>query len=225
MAAELADVLQPIRHVLLDFDGPVCSVFAGLPAPEVAHRLRMALLAAGEPVPAEVEQESDPLAVLRSIADVRPDAAPLADVELTRLETEAVQTAQPNPEGAALLQACARSGRGVSVVSNNAGSAIKAYLSAHGLDGYVVAVFGRTPGDPSSMKPSPQLLLEAMNAAAVKPGECIFIGDAARDVEAGHAAGVQTIGYANKPGKEAKLTAAGAVVVVDSMGFLAESLT
>lgn len=221
---ELADALRPVRHVLLDFDGPVCSVFAGLPAPEVAHRLRMALLAAGELPPAEVEEESDPLAVLRSIADARPDLVPLADAELTRLETEAVRTARPNPEGASLLQACARSGRGVSVVSNNASAAIEAYLSAHGLGGYVTGVFGRAPGDPSSMKPSPQLLLEAMDAAAVKPGECMFIGDAVRDVEAGHAAGVQTIGFANKPGKGARLAAAGAVVVVDSVGHIVEAL-
>ncbi|MET8544122.1 hypothetical protein ABZW03_26250 [Kitasatospora sp. NPDC004799] len=31
---QLADVLRPVKHVLLDFDGPVCSVFAGLPAPD-----------------------------------------------------------------------------------------------------------------------------------------------------------------------------------------------
>ncbi|MFF2541659.1 hypothetical protein ACFVUY_03765 [Kitasatospora sp. NPDC058063] len=29
MSQQLADVLRPVKHVLLDFDGPVCSVFAG----------------------------------------------------------------------------------------------------------------------------------------------------------------------------------------------------
>ena len=29
----LIDVMRPVRHVLLDFDGPVCSVFGELPAP------------------------------------------------------------------------------------------------------------------------------------------------------------------------------------------------
>ncbi|MFF1794607.1 HAD family hydrolase [Kitasatospora sp. NPDC058263] len=52
----------------------------------------------------------------------------------------------------------------------------------------------------------------------------MFIGDAARDVEAGEAAGIQTIGYANKRGKDAKLAAAGAVVIVDSMELIADAL-
>lgn len=43
----LQDVLRPVKHVLLDFDGPVCSVFAGLPAPEVAARLSASLAAPG----------------------------------------------------------------------------------------------------------------------------------------------------------------------------------
>ncbi|MFF7453056.1 HAD family hydrolase [Kitasatospora sp. NPDC008115] len=102
--------------------------------------------------------------------------------------------------------------------------AIETYLSAHGLSGYVAGVFGRTPGDPSSMKPNPRLLLEAMDAVGAKPENCVFIGDAARDVEAGDAAGVPTIGFANKPGKGVKLAAAGAVAIVDSMQRIADAL-
>ncbi|MEV7177026.1 HAD-IA family hydrolase [Kitasatospora sp. NPDC093679] len=220
----LADVLRPVKHVLLDFDGPVCSVFAGLPAPKVADRLRRALLAAGGQSPVGGEAETDPLALLRLIADARPDLAGAADGALTDLEIEAVRAGRPNPGGESVLRACASSGRSVSVVSNNAGAAIATYLSARGLSGYVAGVFGRAPGDPSSMKPNPRLLLEAMDAAASEPEECIFIGDAARDVEAGDAAGVATIGYANKPGKDVKLAAAGAVVVVGSMQLIADAL-
>ncbi|MFD7829177.1 HAD family hydrolase [Kitasatospora sp. NPDC059803] len=222
---QLADVLRPVKHVLLDFDGPVCSVFAGLPAPEVARRLRESLLAVGEQAPAAGEAESDPLALLRLVADARPDLAASTDAALAALETEAVRIGNPNPGGESVLLACARSGRSVSVVSNNAGAAIEAYLTDHGLSGYVAGVFGRVPGDPSSMKPNPRLLVDAMGAVGAKPAECVFIGDAARDVEAGDAAGVPTIGYANKPGKDAKLASAGAVVVVDSMQRIADALS
>ncbi|MEU6967387.1 HAD-IA family hydrolase [Kitasatospora aureofaciens] len=221
----LADALRPVKHVLLDFDGPVCSVFAGLPAPEVARRLREGLLATGEQAPAGAEAESDPLALLRLVSDARPDLTESTDAALAALETEAVQVGQPTPGGESVLRACARSGRLVSVVSNNAGAAIEVYLSEHGLSRYVAGVFGRAPGDPSSMKPNPRLLLEAMEAAGTGPEHCIFIGDAARDVEAGEAAGVPTIGYANKPGKDAKLAAAGAVVIVGSMELIADALT
>ncbi|MER5350361.1 HAD family hydrolase [Kitasatospora sp. NPDC002551] len=221
---QLADVLRPVKHVLLDFDGPVCSVFAGLPAPEVARRLREGLLAIGEQAPAGAEEESDPLALLRLISDTRPDLTDRTDAALAALETEAVQVARPTPGGELVLRACARSGRLVSVVSNNAGAAIEAYLAEHGLSDYVAGVFGRAPGDPSSMKPNPRLLFEAMEAAGTRPEHCIFIGDAARDVEAGGAADVPTIGYANKPGKSAKLTAAGAVVIVGSMQLIAGAI-
>ncbi|KQV05623.1 MULTISPECIES: HAD family hydrolase [unclassified Kitasatospora] len=223
-SSSLADLLRPVKHVLLDFDGPVCSVFAGLPAPEVARRLRLGLLAVGGQALDGVEAETDPLALLRLIADRHPDLAATTDSSLASLETEAVLMARPNPGGESVLRACARTGRSVSLVSNNAGSAIEAYLTAQGLSGYVAGVFGRTPGDPSSMKPDPRLLLEAMEVVGSKPEQSIFIGDAARDVQAGAAAGVATIGYANKPGKASVLAAAGAVVVVDSMQHIAEAI-
>ncbi|MFE7594471.1 HAD family hydrolase [Kitasatospora sp. NPDC057512] len=222
---QLADVLRPVKHVLLDFDGPVCSVFAGLPAPEVARRLCEDLLAAGERAPAGAEEENDPLALLRLISGARPDLTASADAVLTALETEAVRVARPTLGGESVLRAAVRSGRLVSVVSNNSGAAIETYLTEHGLSGYVAGVFGRAPGDPSSMKPSPRLLLETMEAAGTGPEHCIFIGDAARDVEAGKAAGVPTIGYANRPGKDVRLAAAGAVVIVDSMELIADALT
>ncbi|MFD5088097.1 HAD family hydrolase [Kitasatospora sp. NPDC058406] len=221
---QLADVLRPVKNVLLDFDGPVCSVFAGLPVPEVARRLREDLSAAGEEVPAGAEEETDPLALLRLISDARPDLTESMDAALVALETEAVRVARPTPGGESVLRAAVRSGRLVSIVSNNSGAAIETYLSEHGLSDYGAGVFGRAPGDPSSMKPNPRLLLEAMQAAGTRPDYCIFIGDAARDVEAGEAAGVPTIGYANKPGKDAKLTAAGAAVIADSMGLIAAAL-
>uniref|UniRef100_A0AAU1LVA0 HAD-IA family hydrolase n=1 Tax=Streptomyces sp. NBC_00148 TaxID=2903626 RepID=A0AAU1LVA0_9ACTN len=88
----------------------------------------------------------------------------------------------------------------------------------------VAGVFGRVPGDPTSMKPNPGLLLDAMSASSAVPASCIFIGDAARDVEAGTAAGLATIGYANKAGTAATLTAAGAVVVTESMSAIAAAL-
>ncbi|MFI6153318.1 HAD family hydrolase [Kitasatospora sp. NPDC051170] len=222
---QLAAVLRPVKHILLDFDGPVCSVFAGLPAPVVARRLREGWFAAGAQAPPGVEEETDPLALLRLIADARPDLTASTDTALATLENEAVQVARPTPGGESLLRAAVLSGRLVSVVSNNAGAAIESYLAEHGLTDYVAGVFGRAPGEPSSMKPNPRLLLEAMEAAGTGPVQCVFIGDAVRDIEAGEAAAVPTIGYANKPGKDAKLAAAGAVIVVDSMQHIADALT
>ncbi|MFI1203808.1 HAD family hydrolase [Streptomyces sp. NPDC020883] len=218
---ELASVLAPVRHVLLDFDGPVCSVFAGFPAPDVARRLVELLSGPGGSLPGR--EEPDPLALLRRIADEREDLVSVADEALAQLEVEAVDQAQPTPGGVAFLEACAASGRSVWMVSNNATVAIDHYLNTHGLGRLVAGQFGRVSGQPKSMKPSPRLLSAAMRAAEAKPGDCIFVGDAVRDVEAAHAAGMEAIGYANKPGKDATLTAAGAVAVVTSMDDLARA--
>ena len=39
-ARSAAELVARAKLILLDFDGPVCSVFAGLPAAQVAERLR-----------------------------------------------------------------------------------------------------------------------------------------------------------------------------------------
>ncbi|AQW52297.1 hypothetical protein SHXM_05760 [Streptomyces hygroscopicus] len=224
MASEnTSSTLGPVRHVLLDFDGPVCSVFAGFPAEDVARRLVDLLRDADGPPPGH--EESDPLAMLRRIAEARKDLVPAADEHLTRLEVEAVKRARPTPGGVGFMEACAATGRAVWVVSNNATAAIERYLSVHGLTELVAGTFGRIAGRPESMKPSPELLIAAMRAADAKPGECVFIGDAVRDVEAAHAAGMEAIGYANKPHKVDALTAAGSVAVVTSMETLAAGVT
>jgi len=54
-------------------------------------------------------------------------------------------------------------------------------------------------------KPSPETLLLACKEAQVNPESCIYIGDAARDIEAGKAAGMKTVvalfGYIDKTDK------------------------
>ena len=218
----LAGVLRGVRHLLADFDGPFCSVFAGLPADEVAARLLQRLADGGHSVDPAWRDESDPLALLRRIDDESPQLVPAADEALTELETEATQLARPNPEIERVLEACEATGRSVIVVSNNAALAIRGYLEKHALVSRVVDVVGRVPGVPASMKPSPRLLLDAMGEGPAS--EYVFLGDAVRDVEAGHAAGVPTIGYANKPRKVRALADAGAVAVYESLLPVAEAL-
>jgi N-acetyl-D-muramate 6-phosphate phosphatase len=222
--SSLSRVLASKKHVLVDFDGPICSVFAGVPASVVAQGLRSDLVNRGGEIPAAYESETDPLALLRRISIEQPDLTVAADEALTRWEEKAVLSARPTVGGRELLEACIIFGRKVWLVSNNASSAISTYLAMHGLKGQVSGVFGRVVGDPSSMKPSPRLLIDAMSTAAAVPQDCIFIGDAVRDVQAGDAAGIDTIGYANKQGKKDALAAAGAVVVVESMISVANAL-
>jgi phosphoglycolate phosphatase len=218
---ELASILAPVRHVLLDFDGPVCSIFAGFPAADVARRL--AELLTGPEGPPPGHELTDPLAMLRHLADVQPELVPAADDALAQMEVEAVAKAQPTEGAVQLLEACAATDRQVWLVSNNATAALDQYVDTHQLKLLVAGCFGRVPGRPKSMKPSPELLLATMRAAHAEPTACIFIGDAVRDVEAAQAAGMPAIGYANKPGKAEALAEAGAVSVVTAMKALAEA--
>jgi hypothetical protein len=59
-----ATVLRRTRFMLLDFDGPVYSIFAGLPAKRVAAELLTILTTYGQPISAGVDQ-ADPLDVIR----------------------------------------------------------------------------------------------------------------------------------------------------------------
>jgi phosphoglycolate phosphatase len=210
-----------VRHVLLDFDGPVCSVFAGFPAADVARRL--AELLTGPEGPPPGHELTDPLAMLRHIADARPDLVPAADEALALMEIEAIAQARPTDGAVEFLEACAATGRQVWLVSNNATPALDRYVSTHQLKPLVAGSFGRVPGRPESMKPSPELLFAALQAAHTIPAGGIFIGDAVRDIEAAQAAEMSAIGYANRSGKAEALAKAGAVSVVTSMKALAEA--
>jgi phosphoglycolate phosphatase len=141
---------------------------------------------------------------------------------LQRAELTAVKTARPTPGAAEAIAACNATGRLVAVVSNNYAEAVSQYLARAALTEGVTHVEGRNPADPTLMKPDPHLLETTINALSVAPSACVFVGDQTTDIEAGRAAGVATIGYANKPGKAQALKSADAVLT--SMFDLARAI-
>jgi beta-phosphoglucomutase-like phosphatase (HAD superfamily) len=105
----------------------------------------------------------------------------------------------------------------VAIVSNNCQEAITAYLERVGLAGSVCHVEGRSPDDPRLMKPNPYLVERAIRALGTTPAACVFVGDQQDDVQAGRAAGVATVGYANKVVKAEVLRRAGADTIVTDL--------
>lgn len=226
-ASSLADILGHARVLLLDFDGPICDMFAGRAAKLVTDDARALFAAHGGTITDELAPAEGPLQLLRDLADV--DENP----ELTRTVTDAVRdaeitavaTAHPTPGSEDALQAASATGRRVAIVSNNADEAVRAYLNRHGLDRYVDRVIGRYDGmNLEFLKPHQHLVQLALDTLHAAPAETVFVGDSTDDIEAGHTAGVTTIGYANKPGKRDRLTAAGADTVIDTMTELADAL-
>jgi phosphoglycolate phosphatase len=77
-------------------------------------------------------------------------------------------------------------------------------------------VAARTSHDPNLLKPSPYLLNQAIVALGVVPTDCVLVGDSVTDMQAAQLAGVLRVGYANKLGKSADLSRAGAQDVITS---------
>ena len=89
------------------------------------------------------------------------------------------------------------------IVTNKPAALTESLLSRLGLSGLPGAVVG---GDTlPQRKPHPAPLLHAAREIGIDPGDCIYLGDAERDIEAGRAAGMRTIatsyGYI-RPGED-----------------------
>jgi beta-phosphoglucomutase-like phosphatase (HAD superfamily) len=219
-ASDLDAILTRTRHLLLDFDGPICSIFAGLPAATVAGRLRK-LLGDHPQMPGDIASTPDPFAVFAYAATVSEDLAAQVETEMTDLELAAVATAAPTRYVHEVVTACQDSGRTVAVVSNNSARAVHSYLARHGLADRISLVVARTDHDPALLKPSPHLITWAVVSLDAGPGECTLVGDSVTDIQGARLAGVQSIGYVNKPGKRERFTAAGAGAIINSLADLA----
>ncbi|WFE62889.1 HAD family phosphatase [Micromonospora sp. WMMD714] len=225
MNTELDRLLAGVGALLLDFDGPVCSVFAGYPAPQVAAELVEVLRKHSVDVPPDLAGEPDPLEVLRRVgATGDQDVTRAVEDALCAAERRAVETAEPTPYGREVIVAARQAGMPVAVVSNNSADAVGAYLAAHRLASCVSPVVGRAYSAPDNMKPNPAPILQAVRFLGKRPRRCVLIGDSLSDIEGSRAAGVQVIGYANRPTKVDEFQAARADVVIKSMVEIAEVL-
>jgi phosphoglycolate phosphatase len=220
LAGPLGEILTRARYILLDFDGPVCDIFAGLPATTVADRLRKLITGQGITMPSAVANSPDPIEIFTYSATVSTDLAAQVEAEMADQELAAVPTARPTPYVHDVVTSCRDSGRSVAVVSNNSHRAVSAYLVRHGLDDRIELVSARTSSDPALLKPSPHLIQQAIAGLKAPAPECVLIGDSTTDMQAAILAGTPCIGYANRPGKHAALAAAGATAVVSSLADL-----
>ncbi|GIF75299.1 HAD family hydrolase [Asanoa siamensis] len=214
-ANQLAQLIRDRSLLLLDFDGPVCSVFAGYPARSIASELRQMTGVNTT----DFNDENDPLRLLMRLSRVaRPEVTQMVANALREKEILAIETAMPTPGSAELIRAARASGRQIAIVSNNSIGAIHAYLASHGLASSIDHVSARYDGmNPARLKPDAELLRRALAATGVAPDRAIFIGDSLSDVAAGTASNIHTIGYANRRSKKDALRAAGAVNVVEDL--------
>lgn len=215
---EIEAVLARTSAVLLDFDGPVCSVFSTFRNAKAAAALRDSLSIDGLP-PAD-----DPLALFADVAKIHPESAEQAEAELAALESQAVRTAAATPGAVAALERFASDGRPVVLVSNNSVKAVRAYVKQHQLGHLVADIVARSSSDASLMKPNPHLLNTAIATLGVEASACVMIGDSVTDVQAARRAGCAAVAYANKPRKINLFSRLGCDAVIGSMAELALDL-
>lgn len=221
----LARMLADSAALLLDFDGPVCSVFAGFPAPAVVEQLCVVIADGGfGELPPEIEKSEDPFDVLNYAATLGETEARFVNAAFAAHEAEAITTATPTPGAHDFLRRWSTTGRPLAIVSNNSSLAIEAYLDLHSLRPYVAHISARSEPDPVLLKPSPYLLNNAFAALGIGPNDAVMVGDSTTDMGAARAAATHAIGYANKPGKARRLTEAGAEYVIAQMVELTAAL-
>ncbi|MDT0438550.1 HAD-IA family hydrolase [Streptomyces sp. NPDC005840] len=218
---ELRNLITRPRVVLWDFDGPVCRLFAGYPARDVAADLIGWLEGRGlRNLLTDDEQEThDPQVVLRAVDRLRPGSDLVTELEerLTRHELDAEPSAWPTPYADPLIRTWTAVGARLAVATNNSATVVRAYLEGRGLlSCFAPHIYGRTQ-DLHRLKPHPHCLNQALNATGTAPEAALMIGDAPSDCAAAAEAGVPFLGFARNERKAALLRQAGAETVVDSL--------
>jgi phosphoglycolate phosphatase len=221
----LRRILANTEALLLDFDGPICSVFAGFPASIVADQLRQILTESSQvELPPRVAASGDPFDVLSYAATLGTDVARYVEAAFRAHELEAISTATPTPAAHDLIIKWNKSNRPLAIVSNNSIVAIETYLKIYRLKQFVEYISARSSSDVALLKPNPYLIDRAVTVLGVAATEVAFIGDSKTDIKAAKAANVKIIGYANKPWKYNQFAALQADALTSSIATILDNV-
>lgn len=212
--------------VLVDFDGPLARLLPGGRWLEVSALVRARAGELGGPeLEAALDGEPDHVQCLRRVHELAPDVVPGLAAEVTRLELEAAPQVAPGEHALAFLEGCLGRGAAVVVVTNNDPRVVPLVLdpARPGLSARLDGILGRADDRLAELKPSPVMLVEALQLTGAAPPDAVFLGDSVTDVEAGRGAGVAVVGVAEEPERRAELLAAGALAAVPDVGHLIRS--
>ena len=205
--AALDAILSRARHLIFDFDGPVCDLSAAMP-PDTASQLRAILHTQAADLPPAVADTDDPLQILSCAAGISPAAAARIDAQLTAFEAAAAAEATSTAYLDEALAACRDSGRSTAVVSRHSAEAVSSYLNAHGLADQIRHIIAPASYPPGHLQTAAHLIEDTIHALGVKPAECALITASTIIIETGRNAGTDSIGYATTLAASEHLTAA-----------------
>ncbi|HEY4969331.1 MAG TPA: phosphoglycolate phosphatase [Steroidobacteraceae bacterium] len=185
-------MMLPLRAVLFDLDGTLLDT-----APDMVGALN-ALRAEQDlaPLPYETVRAAVSHGAARVVKTGFPDADPAAAAALQRRYLDIYRGALSRgtrlfPGMDEVLAALARRRMKSGIVTNKPAWLTEPLLAELGLRArFECVVSGDTVAE---RKPHPLPLLHAAELAGVAAGECVYVGDAERDVQAAHAAGMAAV--------------------------------
>lgn len=184
---------RDVRAVLFDLDGTLLDSAPDLGAAAEQMRANRGLA----PLPLEAYRAhagSGARGMLRVAFDMAPEHSgygALREEFLSAYEACMLVRTRPFDGVAMVLDELARRGLGWGVVTNKAQRfALPIAQSVSLLSAASALVCGDTT---PHAKPHPEPLLEAARRLGMAPGDCIYVGDDLRDIQAGRAAGMRTV--------------------------------
>jgi phosphoglycolate phosphatase-like HAD superfamily hydrolase len=224
----IGKVLSETEILLLDFDGPICSVFANLSAQSIAKKLRQELMELirydQSPLPSIIESTNDPFEVFRHAEILGHGNAQHIEASLRAHEVEAIKTAEPTQAAHESMRKWHDTGRTLAIVSNNSEAAIEIYLNQHGLTEFVDFVSARNEPDANLLKPNTYLLKKAVRSFSSNLHKATLVGDSITDIQAAHEVGIQSIGLANRESKIESMKSLLPSAIISSMNYILQSI-
>ena len=185
-------MMLPLRAVLFDLDGTLLDT-----APDMVGALNALRREEGlAPLPYDLVRSAVSHGAARVVKTGFPDAAAEDAAALQRRFLEIYRGALSQgtrlfPGMDDVLDALARRDLKSGIVTNKAAWLTDPLLEQLGLRARFDCVIS---GDTlAERKPHPLPLLHAAKLVGVAPGECVYVGDAERDVQAAHAAGMTAL--------------------------------
>lgn len=182
-----------LRTVLFDLDGTLLDT-----APDLAYALNLTLEDYGRPVrsfedirPAVSHGATALIRMGFGIGPDHPDFEPARQRLLAHYREHLTRGTRPFPGMGELLDRLEALGYRWGVVTNKPAWLTEPLLEGLGLlQRAACVVSGDTVAE---RKPHPAPMLHACRLAGSQAGECLYVGDAERDIEAGRRAGMRTL--------------------------------
>jgi HAD superfamily hydrolase (TIGR01549 family) len=137
---------------------------------------------------------------------------------IEKYEMAGVDRAAPLDGAIDLIEQLKERGAKLAVVTSNSSRTIRRWFSKHRRGRLLDAIVGRD--SLLALKPSPEMVLRALDRCEARPNNSAFVGDADSDYRAALAAGVEFFGVAFSENLRDKLIAAGAQRIFSSPATL-----